>query len=231
MTPTQTPPGTSYYRHLLLAQGRVEQLLMDCAEEACTSFFFAEFPKPSIPVALSHQHPHRKTAGLKVERNTIPTAYSKSTDSTSSHPITVTLSRLASTKPPTEADLKSGLYRSNMFAPSEAPTAPTDGQGRDANVVAKEDVRCRYLVGCDGARSWVRKELGLKLEGDSANTYVRFPSLFFWVASCGRPGLELEKGETDPVPAPCEQWGVVDAKALTDVGPPLVFLIQPQDRG
>jgi phenol 2-monooxygenase len=32
-----------------------------------------------------------------------------------------------------------------------------------------ENVRARYVVGCDGARSAVRQALGLKLEGDSAN--------------------------------------------------------------
>jgi len=32
-----------------------------------------------------------------------------------------------------------------------------------------ETVRARYVVGCDGARSSVRRSIGLKLEGDSAN--------------------------------------------------------------
>ncbi|KAI5271811.1 tetracycline 6-hydroxylase protein [Aureobasidium subglaciale] len=32
-----------------------------------------------------------------------------------------------------------------------------------------ENVRAKYVVGCDGARSAVRQALGLKLEGDSAN--------------------------------------------------------------
>jgi 2-polyprenyl-6-methoxyphenol hydroxylase-like FAD-dependent oxidoreductase len=32
-----------------------------------------------------------------------------------------------------------------------------------------ETVRARYVVGCDGARSAVRKSIGLRLEGDSAN--------------------------------------------------------------
>jgi phenol 2-monooxygenase len=30
-------------------------------------------------------------------------------------------------------------------------------------------VNARYVVGCDGARSWVRTRLGLKLEGDHMN--------------------------------------------------------------
>ena len=32
-----------------------------------------------------------------------------------------------------------------------------------------ETIRARYVVGCDGARSNVRREIGLELEGDSAN--------------------------------------------------------------
>jgi phenol 2-monooxygenase len=31
----------------------------------------------------------------------------------------------------------------------------------------KETIQARYLLGCDGAHSWVRKQLGLKLEGAS----------------------------------------------------------------
>ena len=40
------------------------------------------------------------------------------------------------------------------------------GDGRPNRV---ETVRARYVVGCDGARSTVRKALGLELRGDSAN--------------------------------------------------------------
>ena len=41
--------------------------------------------------------------------------------------------------------------------------APVDASGQD------EIVRARYVVGCDGARSAVRRLLGLQLRGDSAN--------------------------------------------------------------
>ncbi|KAI5474330.1 3-(3-hydroxy-phenyl)propionate hydroxylase [Pseudohyphozyma bogoriensis] len=34
-----------------------------------------------------------------------------------------------------------------------------------------EHIRAKYLVGCDGARSWVRSEIGLSLKGDSSNAY------------------------------------------------------------
>lgn len=34
----------------------------------------------------------------------------------------------------------------------------------------EEVVRARYLIGCDGARSWLRKQLGFKTEGSHTNT-------------------------------------------------------------
>ena len=45
---------------------------------------------------------------------------------------------------------------------SQSPSAATESQ-------KVETVRARYVVGCDGARSAVRKNLSIKLEGDSAN--------------------------------------------------------------
>src|SRR5690606_36724365 len=38
-----------------------------------------------------------------------------------------------------------------------------------AGETRRETVRARYAVGCDGARSAVRKSLGLELQGESAN--------------------------------------------------------------
>jgi phenol 2-monooxygenase len=68
------------------------------------------------------------------------------------YPITVTLRHLPPT--PTDAkneDSKSGLYRSNLFAPANEEPKPMSG------VATEETVKARYMVGCDGARSWVRK--------------------------------------------------------------------------
>ena len=41
---------------------------------------------------------------------------------------------------------------------------------------------CRYLIGCDGARSIVRKAIGAELTGDAVvqrvqSTYIRAPAL------------------------------------------------------
>lgn len=30
----------------------------------------------------------------------------------------------------------------------------------------EETIKAKYVIGCDGAHSWVRRELGFKLEGE-----------------------------------------------------------------
>jgi 2-polyprenyl-6-methoxyphenol hydroxylase-like FAD-dependent oxidoreductase len=53
---------------------------------------------------------------------------------------------------------------------------------RDLDSGALRRVSCRYLIGCDGARSIVRKAIGAKLSGDEIiqrvqSTYIRAPGL------------------------------------------------------
>ena len=53
---------------------------------------------------------------------------------------------------------------------------------RDLDTGAVRPVNCRYLIGCDGARSVVRKALGAELSGDAIvqrvqSTYIRAPGL------------------------------------------------------
>lgn len=48
-------------------------------------------------------------------------------------------------------------------------TATFERQNADTQGPQTESVRARYVVGCDGGRSTVRKQLGIELKGDSAN--------------------------------------------------------------
>jgi 2-polyprenyl-6-methoxyphenol hydroxylase-like FAD-dependent oxidoreductase len=53
---------------------------------------------------------------------------------------------------------------------------------RDLDAGTVKSVRCRYLIGCDGARSVVRKAIGATFEGDAVvqrvqSTYIRAPDL------------------------------------------------------
>lgn len=135
-----TEPGTSYFRHMLLGQGRVEQFLIDSA--------------------LEHEGP-------EVERNAVP--ISLDTDEWhldvhdhETYPLSVQVQHMS--PPETAHDPKSGLYRSNLFAANGSAAQ---------EVLRTETIRAKYVIGCDGARSWVRQRLGSEydLRGDSANTY------------------------------------------------------------
>ena len=53
---------------------------------------------------------------------------------------------------------------------------------RDLDTGSPASMRCRYLIGCDGARSVVRKAIGASFEGDAIiqrvqSTYIRAPDL------------------------------------------------------
>ena len=53
---------------------------------------------------------------------------------------------------------------------------------RDLETGAVRRLSCRYLIGCDGARSIVRKAIGAELSGDAVvqrvqSTYIRAPDL------------------------------------------------------
>ncbi|BEI87291.1 uncharacterized protein CcaverHIS019_0100090 [Cutaneotrichosporon cavernicola] len=138
-----TVPGMSRVKHVNLGQDRVEAIFMEAM---------------------------KKANNLEVERLITPTSFKvdeASLDDNAAYPITVTLKKLT---PPAEwanGDVKSGMYRSNLFT-DESQTAVN---AVNADHSGEETVHCKYLVGCDGARSWVRKNLGLELKGDSANVY------------------------------------------------------------
>ena len=64
------------------------------------------------------------------------------------------------------------ILQSTPPRPGERTVPPGDGQARADRSRAQgqiETVKARYVVGCDGARSAVRRSLGRALRGDSAN--------------------------------------------------------------
>ena len=64
-----------------------------------------------------------------------------------------------------ELDIDSALTQDPDAHPITARFERTD----DDQAARIENIRARYVVGCDGARSMVRKSLSIVLEGDSAN--------------------------------------------------------------
>ncbi|TKX22036.1 FAD-binding domain-containing protein 32 [Elsinoe australis] len=59
--------------------------------------------------------------------------------------------------------------REGKTYPVTATFEVEDEDGKEVGEKRRETVRAKYVVGCDGARSAVRSQLGLSLQGDSAN--------------------------------------------------------------
>ena len=153
-----TIPGISRFQQVVLNQGRIERFFLDILD---------------------------KESDIRVERGTLPTALhldaSKVEDS-DAYPITVTLRHLSEDEAtPTQAatstngvTARDGLFRSNL-APDDtaeilrAAAAKARGEGLDAKADTTEVVHAKYMLGADGAHSWVRRELGFALEGESTD--------------------------------------------------------------
>lgn len=147
-----TIPGISRFQQVVLHQGRIERFFLD-----------------SI----------RQHSDITVERGALPTSFSfdesKARDA-AEYPITVALKTLSDEESTPQQQqqhttngtpVSDGLFRSNL-APDDTDdmlrAAASNGRANQT-----EEVKAKFMVGCDGAHSWVRKQLGFKLEGDSTD--------------------------------------------------------------
>lgn len=101
----------------------------------------------------------RAADDLTVERAIQPTSLhvdSALVSDFAAHAVTVTLRHLTedeATPAQRVGEVANGLFRSNLFADDEADAANIGS----AEPGKEETVRAKFVVGCDGARSWVRK--------------------------------------------------------------------------
>jgi phenol 2-monooxygenase len=151
-----TIPGISRFQQVVLHQGRIERFFLDSIKE---------------------------NSDISVERGVLPTAFefddAKAADF-NDYPVTVTVRTLSEedampkqqqqhhkSEEGQEAPISDGLFRSNLAADD------TDDLIRAAETNARinqtESIKAKFVVGCDGAHSWVRRQLGCKLEGDSTD--------------------------------------------------------------
>lgn len=77
------------------------------------------------------------------------------------YPITVKLRTLSEE----EANAPSGLDRSNLL-PDDWDDLIQKSRERQTKT---EIVKAKYLIGCDGAHSWTRKQVNIPLEGSSTD--------------------------------------------------------------
>ncbi|KAA8622825.1 UbiH 2-polyprenyl-6-methoxyphenol hydroxylase [Pyrenophora tritici-repentis] len=140
------PVGLSRFKEIVLHQGRIERFFLD------------------------HIKKHTKNS-LQVERGVLPEALHiddnlVSDHSSDNYPITVQLRYLSEeeAKPAQSKGsvVNDGLFRSNL---AEDDTEDLIANSRK-NQSGTETVKAKYVVGCDGAHSWTRKQLGFELEGE-----------------------------------------------------------------
>jgi phenol 2-monooxygenase len=136
--------GLSRYTQVVLHQGRIERFILD-----------------SI-----HEH-----SDIRVERGVLPEKLeldelrAKDDDA---YPITVTLRHLSeeeATPAQNLSNLADGLFRSNL-AKDDNDDLVQKSQGRAGT---SEVVKAKYVIGCDGAHSWTRRQIGFSMEGEQTD--------------------------------------------------------------
>lgn len=127
-----TIQNLSRFQQAVLHQGRIERFFLDSIAEH---------------------------SDIRVERLVIPETLELDETKVSAdtnYPIRVSLRHLAEDPAPSQSGVGNGLFRSNI--------AEDDTEGILATSRASEDrtevLNAKYLVGCDGAHSWVRNQLG-----------------------------------------------------------------------
>lgn len=143
-----TIPGISRFHQVVLHQGRIERHFLDSIAQ--TSLGRIKVERGVLPEEL------------KIDESLVgdETAY----------PITVNLRQLSEeqAEPPQFGHkVPNGLFRSPLVTAEEDDASFKLAPGQEAG--RREVVKCRYVIGCDGAHSWTRRQLGYQMVGESTN--------------------------------------------------------------
>lgn len=159
-----TTPGLSRFTEVVLHQGRIERFFLDSITEN------------SIRTSCNGTG----LAGeIHVERGVLPISFSfdeSLAEDNAAYPIQVRLRHLTEQEstPAHQATsnngqaVQSGLFRSNLAADDTQDLIRQSGV-LDTKAGREEIVQARYMLGADGAHSWVRQQLGFQLKGDSTD--------------------------------------------------------------
>lgn len=148
--------GLSRFQQIVLHQGRIERFFLDNIRK---------YSRDQI----------------KVERAVLPESLhidESKLENSSAYPVTVRLRHLndeeatpAQQATASRTKASDGLFRSNLAFDGEGE----DYEDHESLRKAKERgadvevVHAKYVLGCDGARSWTRQQIGLELQGDATD--------------------------------------------------------------
>ncbi|TKA50056.1 hypothetical protein B0A53_06488, partial [Rhodotorula sp. CCFEE 5036] len=143
-----TIPGLSRFQQTILHQARVETHLLEDASDHSQGKIAPE--RCMLPETLEFDQ-----------------AASKDTQA---YPITLKVRHLSDEESnPTAYTGENGGTRSGLFRSSLLSAAEEEALYKKSDKNQIETVKARYLIGCDGAHSWTRRQLGIKMIGDQTN--------------------------------------------------------------
>lgn len=146
------PVGISRFQQIVLHQGRIERFFLDNIKK---------YSKDSLHVERAVL-----PESLEIDENLC------GTHSPDTYPLTIKLRHLTDEEAtPAQSNgstVQDGLFRSNL---AEDDTDGLIERSREKQGTT-EIVKAKYMVGCDGAHSWTRRQLGFQLEGE--------PTDFIW---------------------------------------------------
>ncbi|KAH6713064.1 FAD binding domain protein [Leptodontidium sp. MPI-SDFR-AT-0119] len=139
-----TIQNLSRFQQAVLHQGRIERFLLDSISEHSD----IRVERLVLPEKVEIAEPEQK------HRN-------------DNYPISVTIRHLAVDPAAAQIGVENGFFRSNLSKDDTEDILAVSARREDE----VETVQAKYLVGCDGAHSWVRKQLGpeFALVGDSTD--------------------------------------------------------------
>ena len=113
----------------------------------------------------------KEYSNIDVERGVLPEEleldYSKSEDY-DAYPIRVKIRHLddhEATPVQNGTNVSDGLFRSNL-APDDTDNLIRKSRGKEG---LTEVIRAKYMIGCDGAHSWTRRQLGFLMDGEQTD--------------------------------------------------------------
>jgi phenol 2-monooxygenase len=149
-----TIPNISRFQQVVLHQGRIERFFLDSIRE-------------------------HSNGAIAVEHGVMPTDFKfdeSLAESPDAYPITVTLRHLSeeeatpkqSATSANGAGTQDGIFRSNL-TPDDNEELLRKAQELNGKSNKTEVVKAKYMLGADGAHSWVRGQLGFTLQGESTD--------------------------------------------------------------
>lgn len=142
-----TIPGISRFQQVVLHQGRIEQWFFDSIAKWTGGK--AKVERPLLPISI------------KVDESKV--------DDNEAFPVSVLVKTLEDDSATPEqygSKVANGLYR--QFE-GDQDKFYQKGNSAIENDPSYEMINAKYVIGCDGAHSWVRKQLGIEMVGETTD--------------------------------------------------------------